>query len=129
MKRILILCLSLILPLCGCGNNSTQSDMNYESISMSEGIERMANDEGYIILDVRRADEFKAGHIPGAVNLANEAIGATQPAELPEKDRVIYVYCRSGRRSKEAAAKLAALGYRNIIECGGILDWTGAVEK
>ena len=66
MKRILILCLSLILPLCGCGNNSTQSDVNYESVSMSEGIERMANDEGHIMLDVRRVDEFEAGHIPGA---------------------------------------------------------------
>ena len=75
MKRILILCLSLILPLCGCGNNSTQSDVNYESVSMSEGIERMANDEGHIMLDVRRVDEFEAGHIPGAVNLPNEEIG------------------------------------------------------
>ena len=69
MKRLLILCLPLIFMLCGCGNNSTQSDVNYESVSMSEGIERMANDEGYIMLDVRRVDEFEAGHIPGAVDL------------------------------------------------------------
>lgn len=83
----------------------------------------------YLILDVRRADEFAEGHIPGAVNVANEDILSTEPTELPDKDQVIYVYCRSGRRSKEAAAKLAALGYTNIVECGGILDWTGDVEK
>ena len=83
----------------------------------------------YLILDVRRADEFAEGHIPGAVNVANEDIRSTEPEELPDKDQVIYVYCRSGRRSKEAAAKLAELGYTNIVECGGILDWTGDVEK
>ena len=61
--------------------------------------------------------------------MANEDIRSTEPEELPDKDQVIYVYCRSGRRSKEAAAKLAELGYTNIVECGGILDWTGDVEK
>ena len=76
----------------------------------------------YIILDVRRADEFAEGHIPGANNVANEDIGAGQPAELPDPDQVIFVYCRSGRRSREASAKLVALGYTNIYEFGGILD-------
>lgn len=128
MKRILLLCLSLFLLLCGCGNNSPQSDMNYESISMSEGIERMANDEGYIILDVRRADEFKAGHIPGAVNLPNEEIGSEEIAILPDKEQTIYIYCRSGNRSKQAANKLIALGYKNIVEFGGFMDYTGEIE-
>ena len=128
MKRILILCLSLILPLCGCGNNSTQSDVNYESVSMSEGIERMANDEGYIILDVRRADEFKAGHIPGAVNLPNEEIGNEEIAILPDEEQTIYIYCRSGNRSKQAANKLTALGYKSIVEFGGFMDYTGEIE-
>ena len=76
-----------------------------------------------------RADEFAEGHIPGAINVANEDIGAEQPAELLDLDQVIFVYCRSGRRSKEASAKLAALGYTNIYEFGGILDWDGEIEK
>ena len=118
MKRLLILCLPLIFMLCGCGNNSTQSDVNYESVSMSEGIERMANDEGYIMLDVRRVDEFEAGHIPGAVNLPNEEIGDEEIAILPDKEQTIYIYCRSGNRSKQAANKLTALGYKSIVEFG-----------
>ena len=100
----------------------------YTSISMEEAKEVFATPGDYIILDVRRADEFAEGHIPGAINVANEDIGAEQPAELPDLDRVIYVYCRSGRRSKEASAKLAAIGYTNIYEFGGILDWDGKIE-
>ncbi len=128
MKRLLILCLPLIFMLCGCGNNSTQSDVNYESVSMSEGIERMANDEGYIMLDVRRVDEFEAGHIPGAVNLPNEEIGNEEIAILPDKEQTIYIYCRSGNRSKQAANKLNALGYKSIVEFGGFMDYTGEIE-
>ena len=101
----------------------------YTSISMEEAKEVFATSGDYIILDVRRADEFAEGHIPGAVNVANEDIGAEQPAELTDLDRAIYVYCRSGRRSKEASAKLAALGYTNIYELGGIMDWDGEIEK
>lgn len=101
----------------------------YTSISMEEAKIIFEEAGDYRIVDVRRADEFAAGHIPGAVNIANEDISSTEPAELPDKDQVIYVYCRSGNRSKQAAAKLAAMGYINIIECGGILDWTGEVEK
>ena len=88
----------------------------------------MAQETGYIILDVRRADEFSAGHIPGAINVANESIGTDEIAELPDKNQFIMVYCRSGRRSKEAAEKLVKLGYTNIVEFGGILDWKGEIE-
>ena len=128
MKRLLILCLLPVLLLCGCAKHSAQSDVNYESISMSEGIARMANDEGYIMLDVRRADEFKTGHIPGAVNLPNEEIGSEEIAILPDKEQTIYIYCRSGNRSKQAANKLIALGYKNIVEFGGFMDYTGEIE-
>lgn len=102
---------------------------DYTSITMEEA--KKIFDEGgdYIILDVRRADEFAAGHIPGAVNIANEEIGNAEPEGLPDKEQRIYVYCRSGNRSKQAAAKLAAMGYTNIVEFGGILDWTGETEK
>ena len=101
----------------------------YTSITMEEAKEVFATPGNYIILDVRRADEYAEGHIPGAINLANEDIGTGQPAELPDLDQMIFVYCRSGRRSKEASAKLAALGYTNICDIGGILDWDGEIEK
>ena len=99
------------------------SDENGTSVSIIGG------DDSYIILDVRRSDEFADGHIPGAINVANESIGAESPAELADKNQLIYVYCRSGNRSKQAAEKLVALGYTNIVEFGGIIDWTGEIEK
>lgn len=105
--------------------------MNYIQITTDEAkkIFESNKDGNYIILDVRRADEFAEGHIPGAINVANESIGAEAPAELPDKDQIIYVYCRSGNRSKQASEKLAALGYTNIIEFGGIMNWTGEITK
>ena len=98
------------------------------SIEAFEAAFQRIHDIVVIDADVRRADEFAEGHIPGAINVANEDILNTEPAELPDKEQVIYVYCRSGNRSKQAAAKLAAMGYSNIIECGGIIDWTGEIE-
>ena len=128
-KRILSLILGIMLVFSGCENKETDMKNNtYEKISMSEGIERMAIDEGYILLDVRRADEFAAGHIPGAVNLPNEKIGKDEIPSLPDKNQTIYIYCRSGNRSKQAADKLLALGYTNLIEFGGIIDYAGELE-
>ena len=109
--------------------NRVKVSAEYKSITMDEAKEIFAEAGDYIILDVRRADEFAEGHIPGAINIANEDIGAEQPALLPDKNQMIYVYCRSGNRSKQASAKLAAIGYTNIFEFGGILDWTGDIEK
>lgn len=113
------------------GKIGGEDTMAYKQISMEEAKQIFATgtDGSYIILDVRRADEFAEGHIPGAINIANEDIGDSKPEALADANQVIYVYCRSGRRSKEASAKLAALGYTNIVECGGILDWTGETEK
>lgn len=113
------------------GKLGGEDTVTYAQISMAEAKEIFESgvDGSYIILDVRREDEFAEGHIPGAINIANETIGAEAPAELPDKNQVIYVYCRSGNRSKQASEKLAALGYTNIIEFGGIIDWTGDVEK
>ena len=99
----------------------------YRQISMDEAVIMMAQESDYIILDVRRADEFAEGHIPNAINVANEDIGTDEISALPDKGQLIMVYCRSGRRSKEAAEKLVKLGYTNIVEFGGILDWTGDV--
>lgn len=113
------------------GKLGGEDTMKYTQISMDEAkkIFESGTDAAYIILDVRRADEFAEGHIPAAINVANESIGAEAPAELPDKDQLIYVYCRSGNRSKQAAEKLAALGYTNIVEFGGIIDWTGETTK
>ena len=106
-----------------------EKNMTYTSITMEEAKDIFQNSGDYIILDVRRADEFSEGHIPGAVTYANEDILQDKPEVLPDLEQTIYVYCRSGRRSKEAADKLVQMGYTNIIEIGGILDWNGELEK
>ena len=98
---------------------------HWEQISQEDAAQRMTMRENLLIVDVRRQDEYEAGHIPGAVCVPNEEIGTEMPAALPDLNQVLLVYCRSGRRSKEAAEKLAQIGYTNIYEFGGILDWTG----
>ena len=104
--------------------------VNYKMVSMSEGLEIAKKNPDAIIVDVRREDEYKAGHIPGAVLLTMETISAETAAKvLPDKSKMILVYCRSGRRSKIAAQTLSELGYSNLIEFGGILDYNGKIEK
>jgi len=97
------------------------------NMEMAKSIFEVPGD--YIILDVRREDEFNEGHIPGAINIANESIVDKEPELLNDKNQTIYVYCRSGNRSKQAAEKLYNMGYKNIIEFGGIIDWSGEIEK
>ena len=101
----------------------------YTQITQEEAKEMMKKDDGHIIVDVRREDEYAEGHIPGAILIPNESIGTTPPEQLPEYDQIILIYCRSGRRSKEAAQKLADMGYENVYEFGGIIDWDGDVVK
>ena len=104
--------------------------MTYKMVSMAEGLEIAKNNPDAIIVDVRHDDEYKAGHIPGAVLLTMETITAETAAKvLPDKNQMILIYCRSGRRSKIAAQNLLDLGYTNLIEFGGILDYKGKVEK
>ncbi len=124
-KLIPILLSALLFTGCASTNNQTNT---YRQITMDEAVVMMEQKTGYIILDVRRADEFAAGHIPNAINVPNETIGTDEIPELPDKDQLIMVYCRSGRRSKEASEKLVKLGYTNIVEFGGILDWKGEIE-
>ncbi len=103
--------------------------MTYKMVSMAEGIEIAKNNPDAIIVDVRRDDEYKAGHIPGAVLLTMETITEETAAKvLPDKNQMILIYCRSGRRSKTAAQNLLDLGYTNLIEFGGILDYKGKIE-
>ncbi len=89
----------------------------------------MEEDDGHVVVDVRRQDEYDEGHIPGAILIPNETIGSERPEKLPDLDQIILIYCRSGNRSKQAADKLAALGYTNLYEFGGIREWTGEVVK
>mgnify|MGYP004562056701 FL=1 len=104
--------------------------MTYKMVSMAEGLEIAKNNPDAIIVDVRHDDEYKAGHIPGAVLLTMETITAETAAKvLLDKNQMILIYCRSGRRSKIAAQNLLDLGYTNLIEFGGILDYKGKVEK
>ena len=127
LKRLLPFIISLmLLSSCTAHGNSSPS---YRQISMDEAVKMMKEEKNYIILDVRRADEYAGGHIPGAINIANEVIGTEEIPELPDKSQLILVYCRSGNRSKQASEKLAKLGYTNIVEFGGILEWTGEIEK
>ena len=127
IKRLLPFVLSLML-LSSCGTPGSLSS-GYRQISMDEAVKMMKDEKNYIILDVRRPDEYAEGHIPGAINVPNEEIGTTEIAELPDKSQLILVYCRSGRRSKEASEKLVKLGYTNIVEFGGIQDYEGEIEK
>jgi len=102
---------------------------SYRQIGMEEAVAILEEESGYIILDVRTPEEFSDKHIPGAINVPNETIGADQIPELPDKDQLILVYCRSGNRSKQASEKLVALGYTNVVEFGGINDWPGEVVR
>ena len=126
MKKLMPIILSALM-LTSCAGTSNNKTNTYRSITMDEAVTMMAQETGYIILDVRRPDEFAAGHIPNAINVPNETIGTAEIPELSDKNQLIMVYCRSGRRSKEASEKLVKLGYTNIVEFGGILDWKGEI--
>ena len=122
MKRIIPILMTLLL-FSGCATQSAEK--TYRQITMEKAITMMEEETGYIILDVRTAQEYSERHIPGAINIANESIGTEDIPELPDKDQLILVYCRSGNRSKQASEKLVKLGYTNIIEIGGINSWPG----
>ena len=131
-----LIVIALGVWLSGCTRNKKGQIMDgdgmmnsYRQITQEEAKEMMKKDDGHIIIDVRRQDEFDEGHIPGAVLIPNESITDKQPEELPKLDQIILVYCRSGRRSKEASQKLADIGYTHVYEFGGINTWTGEIVK
>ena len=100
---------------------------SYKQISQEEAAQMMEEDDGHVIVDVRTEEEYSSGHIPGAICIPNETIYKDRPSALPDLDQVILVYCRSGNRSKQASEKLAAIGYKNVYEFGGINSWTGEI--
>lgn len=130
---IALLALGLWLMKADNGRHVLDRDgmvnVGYVHISQEDAMAQMVDGEDYILLDVRTQAEYAEGHIPGAICLPNESIGSEPPTELPDREQTILVYCRSGRRSAEAAQKLADMGYMNVLEFGGILDWTGEIVK
>lgn len=126
-----------MLCLTGCSGNVSNTSatmsheqlLQYKQISQEEAKEMMNREDGHIIVDVRRRDEYDEGHLPDAILIPNESIDKSRPKELPDLDQIILVYWRSGRRSKEASEKLAAMGYKNVYEFGGIITWTGETVR
>ena len=127
-KRFLIMLLTLALPF-GCVGCSNGGSATYEQISGAEAKALMDSESGYIIIDARTQEEYDEGHIPGAILIPEYEIADRAEKELPDKDQLILVYCRSGRRSKIAAEELVKLGYSNVKEFGGIIDWGYEIVK
>ena len=128
MKKLFFLLLAvMLLTACGQDKENNQGAV-YVNITAEEAKQIMDTEEGYIILDVREQDEYDAGHIPGAIVISHEEIAEKAEGVLTDKNQLILVYCRSGRRSKLAAEALVELGYTNIKEFGGIIDWPYEVE-
>ena len=128
MKKLVFLLLAvMILTACGQNKENGQGAV-YVNITAEEARQIMDSEEGYIILDVRTQEEYDQGHIPGAIVISHEKISEKAEEVLTDKDQLILVYCRSGRRSKIAAEALVELGYTNIKEFGGIIDWPYGTE-
>ncbi len=127
-KKMIPIFISTFLLLAGCGSKNSNTENNsYRHVDMEEAAKIMKEKQDYIILDVRTPEEYEEGHIPHAINIPNETIHNEDIPKLSDKNQLILVYCRSGSRSKQAAGKLSKLGYTNIIEFGGIIDWTGEI--
>ena len=126
MKKLIpFIMIAAILTGCAVSRDAGNAENGYRQITAAEAVSLMEAEENYIILDVRTQAEYEEKHIPKAVNIPNESIGTEEIPALPDKNQLILVYCRSGNRSKQASEKLAALGYTNIVEFGGINDWPG----
>ena len=124
-KGLLFLLVVFLLTACGQEN---QQEAVYRNITAEDAKKIMDTEEGYIILDVRTQEEYDEGHIPGAILIPGTEIEMRAEEDMPDKDQLLLVYCRSGRRSKQAAEILVELGYTNVMEFGGILDWPYEIE-
>ena len=123
MKKLVVLLLAmLVLTACGQDKENMQEAV-YVNITAAEAKEIMDTQEGYVILDARTQEEYDEGHIPGAILIPYDEILEKAEDVLTDKNQLILVYCRSGRRSKLAAEDLVKLGYTDIKEFGGIIDW------
>ena len=126
MKRILgIILAALLCLLCfvGCAQQEEVTVNTYQQISAQEAKEIMDSGKDHVIIDARTEEEFATGHIKNAILIPEYEVAERAEQELPDKDALILVYCRSGRRSKIASEELVKLGYSNVYEFGGIIDW------
>ena len=128
MKRGIVIFL-LALLLCGCEREKESSQMIYKNITQQEAKEIMDTQGGYVILDVREQEEYDEGHIPNAICISYLELEEKAEDVLTDKDQMLLVYCRSGRRSKIGAQTLVELGYTHVLEFGGILDWPYEIVK
>ena len=127
---IIIFAGAAMLFSCTVKADEKKAVSQFKSITMDEAAKLMDTKNDFILVDVRRPEEYKEGHIPGAVLLTNETITEkTAEQVIKDKNQKVLVYCRSGRRSLDAAKKLSAMGYTDIIEIGGIMSWKGKIEK
>ena len=126
--RLFVVLLAAFLAFVGITGYGGNEMSRYEKISLEEAKLMMGHDH-VLVVDVRRPEEYKEGHIPGAVLVTNETIGTTLPKELPDKKATLLVYCRSGVRSKQASQKLVRLGYEKVYDFGGIISWPYEIEK
>lgn len=123
MKRVSLLALLLALTMALCAACGSKTD--YQTMEINDAAEMIAADDGHLLVDVRTKEEFEEKHLPGAILLPVEDIKDGRLERLPDKDQIILLYCRTGRRAEDAAAYLAKKGYTNIYEIGGIIDWKG----
>ena len=139
MRQILLFAAlaALLALLSGCALSKEKEDKAedmtdkaaYQKISAEEAYEMMASQEVVVVVDVRTREEYDGGHIENAVLVPNESIGSEMPEALPDKEATLLVYCRSGRRSKDAAQKLLKLGYQSVYDFGGVIDWPYELVK
>lgn len=133
MKKLIFVIILIVIAI-GVVLVLSMKDSNKENkqairyVSVGEIKEIMNENTDYIIIDARTMEEYNEGHIPNAICIPNETIDESVVTQLPRKDQLILIYCRSGNRSKQAATKLANLGYTNLVEFGGIIDWDGEIE-
>lgn len=131
---VILIVVIIVIVVIMFTNKDTDKDINESNfgvkhVTMDDIVEIMEENEGYIILDVRTIEEYNEGHIPNAICIPNETIDENVVNILPDKNQLILIYCRSGNRSKQATDKLENLGYTNLIEFGGIMDWKGEIVK
>lgn len=133
MFLAVVLLSAAVLSVGGCDGNPAAQEQKeqakYRRITADEAQVLMAQEQHYRILDVRSPEEYAAGHIPYAINIPMEQFGEEPPRELPDRNQMIFVYCVTGIRSMNIANRLARMGYKNIVEIGGIQDWHGAIVK
>ena len=126
MKKVFVILLMICLICSGCGESpGVDSGVSgeYQKISAQQAKDIMDGDDPYILLDVRTAEEFNSQHIEGAVNIPVDEIGQSISAEIPDKDTLVLVYCRSGGRSASATQEMSRMGYTNVYDFGGIINW------